>query len=531
MAGAPPQYSNRRMWLTLFAMCFALFMIMLDNTVVNVALPTIQRDLDPSQSGLQWIINAYILVFAALILLGGKLGDRFGRKRMFIVGLVLFTVFSVACALSQTTEQLILFRALQGTGAALMNPLSLSILVATFPRAKLPQAIGIWAGVSGLGLALGPLVGGFLTEHVGWSAVFWINVPIGIIALGFVLFAVLESRDPTVRSLDLIGATLITVGLFGVTYALIGTSGQPWLSAGTLVPLLGGLLLIAAFVVWESKQEQPMVPLGVFKSRGFTTSIIVATLVGLGMYGSLFVVTLYMQNIRGYDAIEAGIRTLPLTMAVMFVAPIAGKLNARLGPAILMGVGLAFSCIAMIGLSFLEVDSSYNLIWPFYAMLGTGIALTLPAASSAAMGAIDPRKAGIGSGVLNASRQVGGALGIAILGSVATVITDRAWSDKTAALGGQVAENADRLRPLVEGAQIELLGEVVGQRVAGAADVLMALAAESWMQGFVASVIAGAVILGFGVIVVIIGFRGVPRASLGHGADSSDTAPPVIAEL
>jgi hypothetical protein len=185
----------------------------------------------------------------------------------------------------------------------------------------------------------------------------------------------------------------------------------------------------------------------------------------------------------------------------------------------------------MIGLRFLEVDSSYNLIWPFYAMLGTGIALTLPAASAAAMGAIDPRKAGIGSGVLNAARQVGGALGIAILGSVATLITDRAWSDKTAALGGQVAENADRLRPLVESAQIRLLGEIAGERMAGVADVLMTLAAEAWMEGFVASVTAGAVILGFGVVVVVVGFRGVPLPSMGHGADSSDSAPPVVAEL
>jgi len=186
------------MWLTLFAMCFALFMIMLDNTVVNVALPTIQQDLQTTPSGLTWIVNAYILVFAALILLGGKLGDRFGRKKMFLVGLVGFTVWSAACALSTTTDQLIVFRALQGTGAALLNPLSLSILVATFPRPKLPQAIGIWAGVSGLGLALGPLVGGYLTDRVGWSAVFWINVPIGIIAVLVVLFAVRESADPAV---------------------------------------------------------------------------------------------------------------------------------------------------------------------------------------------------------------------------------------------------------------------------------------------------------------------------------------------
>ena len=522
----PHPHSERRMWLTLFAMCFALFMIMLDNTVVNVALPTIQRDLHPSQSSLEWIINSYILVFATLILLGGKLGDRFGRKRMFIVGLVLFTVWSVACALSTSAEQLIIFRGLQGTGAALMNPLSLSIIVATFPRPRLPQAIGIWAGVSGLGLAVGPLLGGFLTQHVGWSAVFWINVPIGVIAMAFVLFAVLESRDPTVRSLDVVGTILITVGLFGVTYALIGTSNHPWLAPQTLVPLLVGVALIIAFVIWESRQEQPMVPLGFFRSRGFSTSIIVATLVGFGMFGSLFVVTLYMQNIRGYDAIGAGLRTLPLTMAVMFIAPLAGRLNPKVGPAVLMGVGLTMSCVAMIGLRFLEVGSSYNAIWPFYVLLGSGIALTLPSASAAAMGAIDPRKAGIGSGVLNAARQVGGALGIAILGSVSTAITDRSWTQTADAAGGALQQHVEQLRPLVEGAQIRMIGELIARQAPEAVAAVEALAAAAWMDGFHASVLAGAVIIGIGVVVVIVGFRGVPRtAPTGHGADSSDAAP------
>ena len=527
MSAHHADHSEARRWATLFAMCFALFMIMLDNTVVNVALPTIQRDLEPSTSQLQWIINAYILVFAALILLGGKLGDRFGRKRLFMVGLVLFTVWSVACALSVTADQLIAFRALQGVGAAIMNPLSLSILVATFPRERLPQAIGIWAGVSGLGLAVGPLLGGFLTEHVGWSAVFWINVPIGAIALVVVLLAVKESRDPTVRSLDVVGTVLVTLGLFGITYALIGTSDHPWLSAPTLVPLLAGIALLVAFVAWEARQEQPMVPLGFFRSRGFSTSIIVATLVGFGMFGSLFVVTLYMQNIRGYDAIGAGIRTLPLTMAVMIVAPIAGKLNPKVGAAWLMGIGLSLSCVAMIGLRLLEPGTSYAVIAPCFFALGAGIALTLPSASAAAMGAIDPRKAGIGSGVLNAARQVGGALGIAIIGSVATLVTDRTWTASTSAAGGRLAENADRLRTLVEGAQLAVIAQALAEQPAKVVDLVTGLATDAWMDGFHASVTAGAIIIGFGVLVVIVGFRGVSTKPLPHGGDSSDAPPPV----
>ncbi len=515
-----PAHTNRRMWLTLFAMCFALFMIMLDNTVVNVALPTIQQDLQPTPSGLTWIVNSYILVFAALILLGGKLGDRFGRKKMFLVGLVGFTVWSAACALSTTTDQLIVFRALQGTGAALLNPLSLSILVATFPRPKLPQAIGIWAGVSGLGLALGPLVGGYLTDHVGWSAVFWINVPIGIIAVLVVLFAVRESVDPTVKSLDIVGTILVTAGLFGLTYGLIGTTDNGWLSPRTLIVLGVAIVLLGVFVWWESRHDQPMVPLGFFKNRVFSTSIIVAVLVGFGLYGSLFVITLYMQNIRGYDAIGAGIRTLPLTMAVMFVAPLAGKLNARLGSAKLMGTGMVMACVAMLGLRLLTIDSPYSQIWPFYAILGAGIALTMPAMSAAAMGAIDPRKAGVGSGVLNAARQVGGAMGIAVLGSVSAAITVKTWTEETQGMGGIIAAKPAELRQLVEGAQSSLLNDLAGPAI-------MRLGQEAWMTGFHASVVAGAGLMGAAVVAVIVGFRSVQKP---QALDSSDPPPPVVFE-
>ncbi len=514
-APAPDAPVDRRMWLTLFAMCFALFMIMLDNTVVNVALPTIQQELRPSHSQLQWIINAYVLVFAALILLGGKLGDRFGRKRMFIVGLISFTVWSAACALATTSGQLTLFRGLQGTGAALMNPLSLSILVATFPRAKLPQAIGIWAGISGLGLALGPLVGGFLVDNVGWAAVFWINIPIGVIALVAVLVAVRESRDTTVKSLDVIGTVLITVGLFGLTYALIGSGEHGWMTPRTLGLILGSVALIGAFVWWENRHDEPMVPLGFFRSRAFSTSIVVAVLVGFGLYGALFVVTLFMQNIQGYSAVEAGIRTLPLTMAVMVVAPIAGRLNARLGAPILMATGMVAAAIAMLGLRFLEAGSPYAHIWPFYLLLGAGIALTMPAMSAAAMGAIDPRKAGVGSGVLNAARQVGGALGIAVLGSVAATITDRAWLDGVRSAAPALVDQAARLNPLVEGAQIEALARAAGERA-------VPIAEDAWMAGFSASVTVGALLMAIAVAVILIGFRGLPRPRPAAAVDPSD---------
>jgi len=519
-APAEHPYSERRMRLTLFAMCFALFMIMLDNTVVNVALPTIQRDLDPSISGLQWIINAYILVFAALILLGGKLGDRFGRKRMFLVGVVLFGVCSVLCALAQTDTQLIIARALQGTGAALMNPLSLSILVATFPRERLAGAIGMWAGISGLGLAVGPLVGGLLVDGVGWAAVFWINVPISVIAFAVALYAVRESRDETVRSLDVVGTLIVTAGLFLLTYGVIGANDHPWVSWNALGLIALALGLLAAFCVWESRQEQPMVPLGFFRSRVFSTSIIVAVLVGFGLFGSIYVITLYMQNIQGYSAVGAGLRTLPLTLVVLAVSPMAGKLNARFGSARLMAAGMLLAGVAMAGLTLTDVDSSYNLMWPFYVLLGAGLALAMPAMSAAAMGAIDPRKAGVGSGVLNASRQVGGALGIAILGSVAAAVTASRWADETGRVGGRLAENADRLRPLVEGAQADLIRQVAGEQV-------WLLAAEAWLRGFHVALWFGAGLMALAIVAILIGFRGLgPRPAAQR--DDSDAMPVAV---
>ena len=243
-------------WWTLFAMCFALFMIMLDNTVVNVALPSIQRSLNiTNPENLEWTVNAYVLSFAALILLGGKLGDRFGRKRIFLVGLAIFTIASAACALATTDTQLIAFRAVQGVGGAFLNPLSLSILVAAFPRKQLPTAIGVWAGISGLGLALGPLLGGFLTEHVGWSAVFWINVPIGIVAAGVAMWAVVESRDTTTKTLDGIGVVLVTAGLFSLTWALIKTGSHSWTSAYTLGWLALAAVLLILFVAARVADE------------------------------------------------------------------------------------------------------------------------------------------------------------------------------------------------------------------------------------------------------------------------------------
>jgi EmrB/QacA subfamily drug resistance transporter len=438
-------------WWTLFAMCFGLFMIMLDNTIVNVALPTIQRELNATPANLEWVVNGYVVTFAALILLGGKLGDRFGRKRMFLVGLVLFTVFSALCAIAETDTQLIIARCLQGTGAALMNPLSLSILVHAFPRPQIPVAIGVWAGISGLGIAIGPVVGGVLVENFGWASVFWVNVPIGLIAIGVCLWAVLESRDPTATRLDVVGTVLVTGSLLALTYGLIKTNEHSWTSPFIIALLGGAVVLLAGWVWWEMRVTEPMVPLSFFRIRQFTAANAVAGLVGVALFGSLYFVTLYFQNIKGYSALEAGVRSMPMTLIIMFIAPIAGRLNAKIGPRPLMTLGMLLATGGMAGLAQLTASSSYNHIWPYFVLLGAGISLTMPALSGAAMSAVDPAKSGIASGVLNSARQIGGAVGIAVMGSV------------VAKLAADDFGNAPKqLQQLVVGGQTGLVGQLAG---------------------------------------------------------------------
>ncbi len=512
-------------WWTLFAMCFALFMIMLDNTIVNVALPSIQHSLNPSPENLEWTINAYVLVFATLILLGGKLGDRFGRKRIFILGLAIFTLASAACALSHSDEQLIGARAIQGIGGAMLNPLSLSIIVAAFPRKQLPQAIGIWAGISGLGLAIGPLLGGFLVEHISWSAVFWVNVPVGIVASAVTLWAVRESRDSTTHSLDIVGTVLITAGLGALTWGLIKTASHSWLSPYTLAFLGGAAVLVALFLLWESRQSDPMVPLSFFKAPAFSSSSIIVTLIGVGLFGVIYFLTLYFQNVQGYSPIEAGLRTMPTTLMILFVAPIGGKLGPTFGPRRLMTFGMTTATIGLVGLSFIDVDTSYNAIWPFQMLLGIALASTMPATAATALGAVDHAKAGVASGVINASRQVGGALGIAVLGGIGSTLASNAWSDKIANLPPGLHSKAEQLVPLVQGGR----GNVV-ERLTGSSK-LSADALQSFMHGVHAALLTAGSLTFIAALVALVGLRGVHVREPGEEQARGDATPAAIVEV
>src|SRR5262245_34738236 len=336
-AFAPLDPARRR--LTLIAMCIGQGMILLDNTIVNVALPAIQRGLRVTPGNLEWTINAYVLALASLIVLGGTLGDRYGRKRLFLVGLAIFTLFSAACALSRSDAQLIVHRGLQGVGAAIVAPLSLSILVDAYPAEERSTAIGIWASVAGLGFGGGPIVGGLLIGLYGWPSVFWVNVPIGLAGFALTWWAVRESRDPGARALDPVGTALVSLGLFVLTFALIETNEHDWLSAYTLSLTAVAVAALAAFLAHESGAAHPMVPLALFRNRAFSAANAVYALAYLSLAGMFFFVTLYFQNVKGWSAMRTGLSWIPLNAPFLAISPFAGRIARRLGPAWITGGG------------------------------------------------------------------------------------------------------------------------------------------------------------------------------------------------
>ena len=419
----------RRRRLTLVAMCFGQGMILLDTTIVNVALPSIQAELGATPATLEWVINAYVLALAALILVGGTLGDRFGRKKIYLTGLTIFTVASAGCGLATDDAALVALRAVQGTGAAMMAPLTLSILVDAYPAERRTAAIGIWAAAAGIGFGSGPVVGGILIERFDWSAVFWVNVPLGVAGFVVAAVAVRESRNPAARRLDPVGTLLVAGGLFCLTYGLVQTDDHAWTGASTLGLLAAGGVLLAGFVAWESRVAEPMVELGLFRDRAFSAGCLVYGIAYLALTGMFFFLTLYSQNVLGWSALETGLSWIPLNLPFLAVTPVAGRIVARLGPANTSALGVLLGGAGTLWLSRLGVDSTYASIWPAYALIGLGYGLLVPAVSSAAMGAVPAANSGVGAGVLNTARQVGAAVGLAVLGSIGHATATAAWSD------------------------------------------------------------------------------------------------------
>ena len=410
---------ENRKWWTLGAVGLGLFMIMLDNTVVNVALPSIQRDLGARLSELEWIVSGYALTFAAFLLTGGKLADLFGRRLIFVTGLAVFAGSSLACALAPTAGFLVGARVVQGVGAAFMNPATLSIISAAFPPRERGMAIGIWVGVSATALAIGPLVGGLLTEHAGWSSIFYVNVPIGAAAIVASLLLIEETKDNShEQRLDLPGLLASGIGLFALTYALIEANTYGWTSARIVVAFAVAAVALVAFVALELRQRLPMLDLSLFRSATFTGVNTVLLLVSLAMFGVFFFVSLYMQDVLGYSAVQAGAAFLPMTILVVIVSPAAGKISDLVGSRWLLAIGMLVVAGQLMYLSRLGVDESYWALLPAMLLGGIGMPAVMTPATAAGLSGVPVDKAGVGSAVLNSSRQVGGSLGIALIGAI-----------------------------------------------------------------------------------------------------------------
>jgi EmrB/QacA subfamily drug resistance transporter len=477
----------------LLTMCFALAMAMLDNTVVNVALPTISDELGAGVTDLQWIVDGYVLAFASLMLTGGIVGDRYGRKKTFLAGLAVFTLSSLACGLSQSTTQLIAARAAQGVGAALLLPGTLSIITVTFPPHERARAIGLWAGMSALALALGPTVGGLMVERLGWESVFFLNVPIGIVALLVGSRTVRETVSPHQRSLDLVGLALGTTALFLVTYGLIEANLKGWSDPTIVGALVGFAVFLVAFLRWEHRSPKAMMPLSFFRIPAFSAGNSVAFSVSLGMFATFFFLSLYMQRIHGYTAFEAGVRFLPMTLMIIVTAPNAGRYAQKHGSRIPMTYGLILAGTGLLVLSRISVDTSYLVLLPVFAVMGHGMGATMAPMTAAVMNSVGHERAGLGSAMTNTSREVGGVFGIALLGTLLTTRLRQSIEPALATIG----LSADQQRAVAEAARQGVVDPaVLGPLSPGQRAAVVDAFRRSFMTGFRLSlIVAGAVLL------------------------------------
>jgi EmrB/QacA subfamily drug resistance transporter len=413
-----PTARSPRTGATLAIVSLALFMVVLDNLIVTVALPDIRADLGATLQSLEWTINAYTLAFAVTLIPGAALGDRFGRKRLFVAGLSLFTLSSAAAALAPDTGALVAARALQGVGGAIVAPLTLTLLADAFPAQRRGAALGIWSGISGTGVALGPLVGGAVVEGISWHWIFWINVPIGLALIPVAAILLRESHGPSSR-IDLPGVTLAAGGLFALVFGLVRGQGEGWTNPIIVAALTGGVALLAAFVAWELRAKDPMVPMHLFRNRTFSITNGVSFFMYFGTFGSIFLLTQVLQNIMGYSPFEAGVRMLFWTGASLVVAPIAGILSERYGSRNFMAAGLALqaSALAWFGAT-TSTTETFGQVLPAFVMAGAGMALVFAPSASALLSVVSPAQAGKASGTNNAIREVGGVFGVAVLSTI-----------------------------------------------------------------------------------------------------------------
>jgi len=497
-----------RRWWILAILCFGLLVIVLDNSILNVALPTIQKDLDASSSDLQWIVDSYTLVFAGLLLTAGSLGDRFGRRGALQVGFALFGIGSIASAMAMTSGQLISTRAFMGIGGALIMPATLSIITNVFPPEERAKAIGVWAGVAGLGGALGPLTGGFLVEHFYWGSVFLVNIPIVIAGVLAGFFLIPTSKDPTAPRLDPIGAALSIVGLAVLLFAIIEAPGKGWGSAHTLVPGAIGMALLVAFAWWEKTTDHPMLDVSFFSKPRFSAAAGAITLVFFAMFGSLFLLTQYFQFVLGYSPLETGIRMLPFAAAMMVTAPVSARIADRVGTKITVAVGLGLVTVGLLSMTGLQADTPYIDIFWRLMLMSAGMGLTMAPATESVMGSLPLFKAGVGSAVNDTTRQVGGALGVAVIGSVLATT----YGNKVGEFLSGLTDSAVQFTGPQVAAAKNSIGAVQNEIVPGLrsngfdslADQISSVANDAFVSAVHRGVIVAALATGLGVLVVLV---------------------------
>ncbi len=516
--------ADTRRWLVLGVMCLSLLLIVMDNTIVNVALPTLQSDLDAGTSQLQWVVDAYILVFAGLLLTMGSLGDRFGRRGALAIGLAVMGVASIMSSFANSADQLIATRALMGVGGAMIMPATLSIITNVFTdRKERAQAIAIWSATAGAAVAIGPVTGGWLLEHFWWGSVFLVNVPVVVVALVLGQLFVPTSRDPSAPPIDVPGALLSIAGLVALVWAIIEGPGG-WTDPEILVALALATVLLGAFVLWERHTRFPMLDMNFFRNPRFSAASGAIMLTFFAMFGSLFLLTQFLQSILGYTPLEAGIRLLPMAGVMMVISPLSAKFVERIGSKIVVATGLSVAGVGLVIASRLTAGASYPEVLAALVVLAVGMALVMPPATESIMGSLPPARAGVGSAVNDTTRQVGGALGVAVLGSVMSSTYGPRVTD--AISGFPVpAEQAKAIRDQI-GAAMRAASEIGGPPGRALADV----ASRGFADGMSTAFLIGAAALALGAVIVALFLPGRARddADLAVGGEGHRRdAPPV----
>ena len=487
-------------WLVLAVLCGALLITGLDNTIVNVALPTIQRDLDASTAELQWVVDSYTVMFAGLLVLAGTLGDRFGRKRIFLIGLIVFALGSLAGTLATTAGQLSAARAIMGIGGACIMPSTLSIIVQNFPDARSrAQAIGIWAGVSGLGVAIGPVIGGVLLEHFHWNSVFAVNPPIALVVLAAAIFLVPESRDPSKPRLDLLGAGLWAVGLICLVLTIIRLPDTGLTVPTLLILLVSGVALIA-FVLWERRAPRPLVPLRLFANPTFSVSLTLVAMLYFALFGAMFFFPQFLQLVKGLSPLQSGLTLVPAALCLTLAATISPGLAQRLGSRTMVVIGLSAVTVGLAGASMFVSDTSGWQVAATMSLVGLGMGLTLPHATNGVLSCVPKERAGIGSAMNETTGEVGGALGVAVLGALLSTAyrarIDQAVVDAGAAAAQVPQSVIDAVRDSLAAASL-----VAGQSPQALREAITSIAGSAFVSGMDTAVWVGACVTAIGAVI------------------------------